>query len=775
MRSRTLVAVVLAISTVSIDPSSAQEHPTLTQSGAQADRAAEARREIMAILDDARSESTNHLDHAIAGFKGILELGTEVPLDLRARALHGLVNAQEKQRRSLKSGLPEFFRAYPPLGPIVVVVSSIVGIALLLLIVRWSIRRGPHPQTLTSFEDFSRDSPEDSDSNRVLTSSVLSQLQGLQPLRMAGLHMDIMPGANEPGFGGLRPSQDTGVIQGFVPDDKVIKIGSVEFSSSVLASIFRWFDRPNKEYLLGWLRSSENNATAAARLVNREKKSKLDPEHAWRVQIVGPHARERAINDLTAQMIVGMGKTVISTDWRSFRSFRDGIRTLNPDNASNQELTRVATARKSFEEALTYDPANWMARFQLALALCLEDEPRLALEHFAVLESVFERALAQERPENPGASTEVDVDLKSFETTPALAKDASCSKGAPAFQNLLIHIYKNPECPFVVLYNKAMALSALPDEEGFRKAIDLLRKLSELEANPDVFPKFKRCKISDRSALELKLYALSSRAHILASRGLAECSHQDGLTKHSDHGKQIQSIVSTIEDLCLSKQEEHWRSLETARAVAYSALARVFAAAGCAWEASENLRKALAAEPMFVEAYLQISEIYIREKDQISARWEQLAESWLKRALEVNAKCQHAQMLLARLYSEPRVGRVEEAIRILQRLPELPEANLLLIRNELDNCTGEGELVTQAGRLFCQIRLRSGSGTKANGELKNLLSKPSLKSLPSVGRFDQLMSSLEPILEEDLSRTEDEERIQKVLQEITPAPEFAAS
>ena len=513
---------------------------------------------------------------------------------------------------------------------------------------------------------------------------------------------------------------------------------------------------------------SDNDATSVARLVANEKKFKgqLGREHVWRAHVVGPQARERAIADLSAQIIVGMGKSTITTNWQSFRSFHAGIKRLHLDRPLILQPTDVAEARRSFEDALHYDPSNWMARFQLALLLCRENEPRAALEHLAILESILKRALEQQ---TAGVVSKhlAAVNPKLTSTAARQAAEDICSEGSPAFQELLRHLGEYPECPFLVLYNKAIALASLPNCEGTREALALLDELSGVKDHPNAIPAFKQCaeQLTDRSYVELKLYSLSGKAHVLASRA-SQCPALTNNGGLRDRAEQIKEILKKIDGLCLQKQQEHCGSLQTARAVALSAAARVVAEEANAACASKYLHEVLAAEPKFVEAYLQLAELYIREKERLGPRWDLLAETQLRHAAEIYPSCQNAQLLLAVLYCEPLVGKSEEVVNVLQQLHSLPEANLLLAKSAIANCKSDCEILEPLERLCRQIHLRAGFGEGAVRELDQLLSSSCLTVGQFNSRFGQLPDLLSPILRENLASIEEEKQLLEAIQQF---------
>src|SRR5205823_2125137 len=106
-------------------------------------------------------------------------------------------------------------------------------VVLVIFILRATIRAFPKAATLTSFEEVS-EAADKGDRNRALTVRLLSLLENPKPLQMPELQMDMMPGADEPGFGGLRPALNMDSAAVYVPSDHPIKVGALEFTLSDL-------------------------------------------------------------------------------------------------------------------------------------------------------------------------------------------------------------------------------------------------------------------------------------------------------------------------------------------------------------------------------------------------------------------------------------------------------------------------------------------------------------------------------------------------------------
>src|SRR5262249_51235892 len=149
-----------------------------------------------------------------------------------------------------------------------------------------------------------------------------------KPVKMANLYMDIMPGTDEPGFGGLRPKLEMEPVTGYEPSDRPIKIGSIEFTlREALAISSRFFIRPNKAYLQGWLTERDHTVVVFEQLVSHQKAPPAQGDvPQWRVERSGVGARQEAIADLAAQILVGTGASTLTHSWQSFRCFHEAMR-----------------------------------------------------------------------------------------------------------------------------------------------------------------------------------------------------------------------------------------------------------------------------------------------------------------------------------------------------------------------------------------------------------------------------------------------------------------
>ena len=188
--------------------------------------------------------------------------------------------------------------------------------------------------------------------------------------------------------------------------------------------------------LIGFVRESEDRTAIMAQEVDWKGRQMVG--HSWKAERAPKDSRRDMILDLAAQIIVDLRVSEITTDWKSYRCFCRGLDSLAA--AGSREMRAqcecIEAARDQFQMALAFDPANWMARFYLAVCLCRCGENELAVSHFSILERVL---------------SEADALLVGY--------GRRFRRDKRAANPVVRHLQQYPQCPFLVLYNKAMALS----------------------------------------------------------------------------------------------------------------------------------------------------------------------------------------------------------------------------------------------------------------------------------------------------------------------------
>jgi hypothetical protein len=138
----------------------------------------------------------------------------------------------------------------------------------------------------------------------------------------------------------------------------------------------------------------------------------------------------------------------------------------------------------------------------------------------------------------------------------------------------------------------------------------------------------------------------------------------------------VKRLLDEVEGICLSEQDQHWRSFQTARAVAHAAHGRALLARRGGPGAVAARRTALAAQPTFTGAHMQIAEAYFAFQEDLAKDWACHAKDELLLALRIANNCKHIQSSLAALYSSEALEKVPEAERIYRKLGELPFLSL---------------------------------------------------------------------------------------------------
>jgi tetratricopeptide (TPR) repeat protein len=248
--------------------------------------------------------------------------------------------------------------------------------------------------------------------------------------------------------------------------------------------------------LIGFVHEFENRAFIMAQEV--DWKGRQLRGRSWKAEREPNGNRREMIQDLTAQIIVDLKVSEITTDWRSYRSFCQGLDSLSAaemaENRGNCQC--VESARNYFQTALGFDPANWMARFYLAVSLCRCGESEIAVSHFSILKRIL---------------SESDALLgKRNKWYKRLKKSSS---------PIVRHLRQYPQCPFLVLYNLAMALSGTLRSCELDQALGTLDKISQaVEGKPNTHVDFGNCAelLWDADRDRFAMLALSARTSILA-------------------------------------------------------------------------------------------------------------------------------------------------------------------------------------------------------------------------------------------------------------------
>ncbi len=530
----------------------------------------------------------------------------------------------------------------------------LLAAACVLALAAWGalVRLFPKKGCRLAFEELSADKETRFNRSRVLTGLMLELLTP-KKLSEDEFYMDIMPGTDEPGFSGLMPGFESTHSTSYEASDRPVKIAALEFVPRDVLTWFGWLRRPAVECIEGWLEHNAEGATASA-TYRRRRPFRSSVRRQWLFRQAGPEAREEVLSLLAAQIVVDLRKVDFTLNGRSYRALRMAMRTsvLDQGNARRPD-PRVSARRQYLETALIHDPRNWIARFSLALELCKGGHPGEAVRHFELLEELLKKVLAAHSAKTEGGG--------------------SCQSESEAFQALFEHLIKYPACPYLIQFNKAIALAAYDEPARREEALGILQNLipaSACDPRALALSDGMTAQLGRKGAMELRLNALSAQANIIATY-----AWRHGEFTTADAAK-VKCLLEEVERICLAEQDVHWTSFQTARAVVHAAHARALADAHEAQGTVAALQSALAARPTFGGARLQMAEAYLVFRQELARDWAHRAEEELRIAMQLNQNCKQIRSLLAALYSGDALDKKAEAERIYRQLGELPTLSL---------------------------------------------------------------------------------------------------
>lgn len=613
--------------------------------------ALEKQRELLRIAESAKNRQ--QWQKAALAYEAILD---NPESDLKINATLGLIEVRSHLEPKQYALLQFFLKYVPWWALILLVIAVIIGLRGLF------VRLFPKKGFRVAFEDLSVDKDIRFGKSRVLTALMLELLTP-RHLSDDDFRMDIMPGTNDPGFSGVMPKLERASTMSYEASEQPVKIGQLEFAPRQMMTLFGWLSRPPKECIEGWVECRGKEAFASA--TYKRRPIFLNSQKQWVSRCAGANARNEALLLLSAQIIADLGKVDFTRNGRSYHELRMALHTtvLNVEGLDN--FLPVLSARQHLEAAVSYDSRNWIARFSLALELCKNGSPQEALGQLDLLDNLLRKVL-----------TAHDTTQRGFRERTFGAKKATRCE-SDAFAALFEHLKKYPACPHLVKYNQAIVLAAHDDPSkkvAARDRLDgLIKDLSSSNHQQETAPRRNHRDtpvLRRRASIELTLNALSAKANFIASDAWARGSFEE------EEICEIDRLYKEIDAICLREQDEHWNSLQTAKAVAYAAKARFLVTRRNGNATLCALRDALAAQPSFVGARVQLGEAYLMLQRDLSPDWFTRAKDELSLGLLINATCKESRTLLAAAYCSAAIARDTDGERLYRELGGAPKVSL---------------------------------------------------------------------------------------------------
>jgi hypothetical protein len=383
----------------------------------------------------------------------------------------------------------------------------------------------------------------------------------------------------------------------------------------------------------------------------------------WRAEGQVNENRQDMIADLAAQIIISLKKSAITGDSRSYRYFCQGLQSLSMAEMpeTRHRCDYIERARMHFQRALAHDPANWMARFYLAVCLCRCGEHEAAVGHMNILDASLRRADAA-------------LGAKKFRRI-FRRKDRDV---------LVQHLQTYPQCPFLMMYNKAMSESGTLRACALEDALKVVEQLSlSVQARPKGKPEFPNCArdLKEPARKRFSMLAWSAKASILATQGEHQVGEAEGRARLELIREQLTDTFDQFEAFSANLEPELTSDHALGRATLLNAKGRVETAcfrAHCgkfARKAEGCFREAQAYLPDLADSYLNLVRLYLCAKEEFGETWKAEAEKQLGELEQIAPGNAQAKYLKARVAAESDEGTA--ALSISKELPEMPEAHFI--------------------------------------------------------------------------------------------------
>lgn len=417
----------------------------------------------------------------------------------------------------------------------------------------------------------------------------------------------------------------------------------------------RYVARPAKRTLCGTLRADDAGAELCLALHDLRPEDgaaatgtdRPGPWLATSNETLG--ARAVVIREVAQKYVVESGYSYISTSWRSYAGYRKGLAALldaDDDLPPRQRRAKLELARSEFEQALSTDQANLLARMRLGSVL---------------------RSMGR----NPEAAAQFR----------RLVEDVLDVRRLPRHANELVR--SHPELLYFATLDAAVSLDKWSNRDRFPVTETLAFLVGKLvvagDGVPDVClvgaePAFVRGRWPARSLegadrLRLLVVTLAAWSVSLLPRSQEAPDEED---------RALAAVATQLDDVCQwivavdSEEPAVAIARRQAEATMRNAIARV-ARERRQWDAArEEAEQALVLSPHLGDAHITLAHVAMRDDRRHRDDWSSEAERHLMEALRISPDDARARFLLGELYEE--IGEDRRAIAHFAKLPMDPEA-----------------------------------------------------------------------------------------------------
>ena len=517
---------------------------------------------------------------------------------------------------------------------IVYVVLIAAGVAVLAGVRKLWRRLPPRKGMVVGVEDLTADAAQRNSASHVLSRQLLTELRGLGSARSkpeadidesADLDRTFLASLNL-GVAGSGVAQFETLVQG----EPAVSIGPVSFSIRQVAYMLASYFRRHSEFELTGALTAHGDRTV---LVAERTNAKGQLVDRWYASRDASADTQELVGDIATQIVVDLGCSTATTDWRSFREYRRGLAELErSDEQSHDGRAHLEAAESALARSLEHDPLNALARFYLA-------------------------SMAGKRGDHEGA-------IRQYTLLEELIQKSTNSKTDGFFKD---HAELRP----IVRYNVAAALLKLPRPDH-KRALGILNGLQEqlgraASAPPFAGPSRYRFAVLVRSALAATL-SLRVDHLVHASDDPANKAQRDLAVRRLVN--QIEDAVKAVAPLT----QDAVRSpvaYASALATAENALGSACFLVGRPADGLAAFRRAITIRPDLVEARLNLADALYNCGE---FEWQRQSEATLLEVLRLEPGNARAHYLLAHLYLHGSVARRAEAEKHLDLAGSYPQA-----------------------------------------------------------------------------------------------------
>ena len=384
-----------------------------------------------------------------------------------------------------------------------------------------------------------------------------------------------------------------------------VTVGPLQFTPASVLALLRGLFQPRHRFTVAGALFMQGSRTAvSARLLTRTGAARRGA--SWLLSADGTDGRRTVLRQIAARVTIEManGRSV-SADPQSVEYTLAGTDLLRSSPTAAPSQATLRAAAEAFQNAVGYDPGNWMARFNLSVLLRQLGDEEEAIQHCQYLENVL------------------------------------AAKNRPA--SLRYYVGAHPHFGESIKYNHALALAQIRSWGPNKEAIELLDGI-----------------IAGKDDL-LKPLANSARAAALLFQF-------DQFRRHPvDAAGQMKRVEEEVADAAqnlnrLAEERAPSRSVVLARAVALNARGYIEETRGKRAEARADFEAAATLDPDFVEVHLNLGRLCRHGGKQVAPDWIVRAKSHLSTALSLQPENREANYQMGRLLADDAVRKFSDAL-----------------------------------------------------------------------------------------------------------------